>query len=206
MKIANKITVSFLVTGLALTAIAGSAFYTISVNNLKDAIFRHLETTAESRALHIETFLNMQKERIIQLSQSIVLENFLRTNQQDPDYMDKFDMAERRLESTEKVSKYIDEVFVLNAKGKTVASSDRSKIGLDKSTDAYFLGAKSGPYVKDAYLSKTTGQKSIAVSAPIKDRETKALLGVAVGRVNLSKLDEITACRIGLGKTGISMC
>jgi len=202
MKIANKISVSFLVTGLALTAIAGSAFYTISVNNLKDAIFRHLETTAESRALQIETFLNMQKERIIQLSQRIVLENFLRSNQQDPDYRVKFDMVEKGLERAEKVSEYMYEVFVLNAKGKTVASSDRSKIGLDKSTDAYFLGAKSEPYVKDAYLSKTTGQKSIAVSAPIKDRETKALLGVAVGRVNLSKLDEITACRTGLGKTG----
>ncbi len=202
MKIANKISVSFLVTGFGLTAIGGFALYKISEINLKNEIFRHLEATAESRTLHIETFLNMQKEEIIQLSQSIVLENFLRTNQQDPDYMDKFDMAERRLESTEKVSKYIDEVFVLNAKGKTVASSDRSKIGLDKSTDAYFLGAKSGPYVKDAYLSKTTGQKSIAVSAPIKDRETKALLGVAVGRINLSKLDEITARRTGLGKTG----
>jgi len=201
MKIANKITVSFLLTGLALTAIAEFALYTITENNLKNAIFRHLEITAESRANHIDTFLNMQKERIIQLSQSIVLENFLRTNQQDPTYMDKFDMAERRLKRTKKASEDIYEVFVLNAKGKVVASSDR-KNGLDRSTDAYFLGAKSGPYVKDAYLCKTTGQKSIAVSAPIKDRETKALLGVAVGRINISKLDEITAGRTGLGKTG----
>ncbi|MCD6298639.1 MAG: response regulator, partial [Deltaproteobacteria bacterium] len=72
----------------------------------------------------------------------------------------------------------------------------------DRSTDAYFLGAKSGPYVKDAYFSKITGQISIAVSAPIKDRETKALLGVVVGRINMRKLYEITACRTGLGKTG----
>jgi PAS domain S-box-containing protein len=202
MKIANKIAVSFFVAGLALTAIAGSVFLAISGNNLKNAIFRHFETIAESRADQIETFLNMQKERIIQLSHSIVLESFLHTDQQDPDYMDKFDMAERGLKRTKKATEYINEVFVLNAKGKAVASSDRNKIGLDRSTDAYFLGAKSGPYIKDAYLSKTAGQRSIAVSAPIKDRETKALLGVAVCRISLSKLDEITARRTGLGKTG----
>jgi PAS domain S-box-containing protein len=201
MKISNKISISFLLTGLALTAIAGSAFYTLSRNNLKQAIFGHLETIAKLNAYHIDTFLEIQKEKIMQISQSIVFENFLRTNQQDPDYMDKFYMAESELKSTRNTSEYY-EVFVLNAKGKTVVSSYRSKIGLDRSTDAYFLGAKSGPYVKDAYLSKTTGQKSIAVSAPIKDRETKALLGVAVGRINLSKLGEITARRTGLGKTG----
>jgi len=201
MKIGNKISISFLLTGLVLTAIAGSAFYTISGNNLKKAIFGHLETIAKSNVYHIDTFLEIQKERIIQISQSIVFENFLRTNQQDPDYMDKFYMAESELKSTRNASEYY-EVFVLNAKGRVGASSDSNNIGLDRSTDAYFLGAKSGPYVKDAYLSKTTGQKSIDVSAPIKDRETKALLGVAVGRINLSKLSEITARRTGLGKTG----
>jgi len=201
MKISNKISISFLLTGLALTAIAGSALYTLSRNNLKKAIFGNLETIAESNAYHIDTFLQIQKERIMQISQSRVFENFLRTNQQDPDYMDKFDMAESELKSTRNASEYY-EVFVFNAKGRVVASSDRNNIGLDRSTDAYFLGAKSGPYVKDAYLSKTTGQKSIAVSAPIKDSETKALLGVAVGRINLRKLVEITARRTGLGKTG----
>ncbi len=43
MKIANKISVSFLITGLVLTLIGGSVFYTIAKNNLKNAIFKHLE-------------------------------------------------------------------------------------------------------------------------------------------------------------------
>ena len=202
MKIANKLSISFLITGLALTIIAGSIFYTISRINLEKAIFEHLKTAVRSRVHHIEMFLNMQKERIMQLSQSMVLENLLRTNEQYTDYMDKFDTAVRRLKRIEKASEYFYEVFVLNAKGKAIASSDRKEIGLDRFTDAYFLGAKSGPYIKDAYFDKTTGQKSIAISAPITDRETKELLGVVVCRISLSTLNEISADRTGLGKTG----
>jgi len=202
MKIANKISISFFITGLVLTTVAGSIFYTISKNNIEKAIFEHLKTAARSRVHHIEMFLNMQKERIMQLSQSTVLESFLGANEQDLDYIDNLDIALRRLKETEKTSEYVYEVFVLNAKGKVIASSDRKKIGLDRSTDAYFLGAKSGPYIKDAYFSKTTGQKSIAISAPITDRETKELLGVVVRRISLSILNEIIADRTGLGKTG----
>ena len=202
MKIASKITLSFLITGAVLTAIAGLVFYGISRNNLEKAIFEHLKTTAHSRTLHVETFLNIQKERITQLSQSIIIEDFLCAKEHAPDYADKFAIAESRLKRTEKACESVYEVFVLDKEGKIAASSDRKKIGLDRSTDAYFLKAKSSTYVKDAYLSGITGQKSIAVSAPIKDRETKALLGVVVGRINMSKLNEITADRTGLGKTG----
>jgi len=63
MKIANKISHSFIVTSLVFITVAGSVFYKISRNNLEKAIFNHLETTARSRAHGIETFLDMQKER-----------------------------------------------------------------------------------------------------------------------------------------------
>jgi CHASE3 domain sensor protein len=86
MKIANKISVSFLITGLVLTIIGGSALYMISKNNLKNLIFNHLELTVQSRARHINTCLTIQKERIVQLSQSTALYKFLLTNKQYPDY------------------------------------------------------------------------------------------------------------------------
>ncbi|MBN2455117.1 MAG: PAS domain S-box protein, partial [Sedimentisphaerales bacterium] len=96
----------------------------------------------------------------------------------------------------------IYEVFVLNTDGKIVASSDRSKIGLDRASDAYFLGAKSGPYIKDAYYSATTKQESMAVSAPVSDSKTGKFLGVIAARVTLNVLNEITTDTTGLGKTG----
>ncbi len=202
MKIANKISLPFFIIGAVLIAISGPVFYGISRNNLESAIFNHLKTTAHSRTLHVETFLNTQKERITQLSQSIVLESFLNSSEHDPGYAKKYDITKRRLEQTEEAGESVNEVFVLDKKGKVATSSDRKNIGLDRSTDAYFLEAKSGPYIKDACFSRITGQKAIAVSAPITDRETKSLLGIIVGRISLSKLNEITADRTGLGKTG----
>ncbi|MEA3427658.1 MAG: cache domain-containing protein [Thermodesulfobacteriota bacterium] len=202
MKIASKISISFLIITMALVTVAGSVFYIIAKNNLKNAIFAHLETTAKSRASQIETFLNMRKECIKQLSQGIMFEKFLRPNKQDQYYTDIFNIIEKRLKKTKKACKYFYEIFVLDAKGKVVVSSDRIRIGRDRSTDSYFLKAKSSPYIKDVYFSQTTGEKSMAVSAPVRDSKTKAFLGVVVGRISMKTLNEITGARTGLGKTG----
>ncbi|HUT43474.1 MAG TPA: cache domain-containing protein, partial [Desulfobacterales bacterium] len=174
----------------------------ISRNNLEKAIVRHLESTVRSRTRHIETWLKIQKSRVMQLSQSEVFYNILHTGEQDSDHIDKFAVAIERMMRTEKVDESIYEVFVLNAKGKIVASSDKKNIGQDGSTNAYFLGAKSGPYIKDAYFSKKSGQELIAVSAPIVDRDTQKRLGVVCIRMNMSLLNQITTDKTGLGQTG----
>ena len=202
MKIANKISLSFLITALVLTCIAVPLIYIIVEKNIETAIFSQLEATAQSRAKHIETFLKMQKEKILQLSQSIVLRRFLRADEEDTNYAKNFDTAEKKLDGTEAINKYVHEIFVLNAKGKAVVSSDRRTIGLDRSMDIYFLGAKLGPYIKDAYFSRTTGQPLFAISAPIIDEDTNSLLGVLVARISLDWLNRITAEKTGLGETG----
>ena len=73
MKIANKISLSFLITALILTGIAVPIFYTTARNNLENAIFEHLKTTARSRRHRIETLLETGKEAIKKLSESIVI-------------------------------------------------------------------------------------------------------------------------------------
>ncbi|MEA1935732.1 MAG: response regulator [Thermodesulfobacteriota bacterium] len=203
MKVATKISLSLFIIVLIITGISGPFVYIESKEDIKKATFAHLETTARSRAEHIETFLKMQKEKIIQLSQSAVIANLLRTDEQSPDYVDKFDVVEKRIERTEKATDYsIYEIFVLNTEGKVVASSDRHKIGLDRSTDAYFLEGRSGPYVKDVYYSETTSQPALATSSPVIDTETNKLSGVIVARISLDGLNKITAERTGLGRTG----
>jgi len=225
MKIANKINISFFVVVAILTAIAMSIFYMAGKINLEKAIYAHLSTTAHSRAHHIDTFLKTQKNAATQLSKSIVLEEFLTflktqknaatqlsksivleeflsAGKEDPDYIQRFNRAMRRLKATEKANEFTSELFVIDKNGKIAASSDRSKIGSDKSTDSYFLGGKKGPYIKDAYYSETMAKKCLVFSAPIKDSNTGEFLGVIVARVGLDMLNEITTDRTGLGKTG----
>ena len=202
MKIANKISLSFLITALILTGIAVPIFYTTARNNLENAIFEHLKTTARSRRHRIETLLETGKEAIKQLSESIVIERFLLTSKKDEDYNQKLNDAMRRLKSTAKAMKYVYEIFVLNEDSIIVASSNESNIGLDKSTNAYFLGGRKETYIKDAYYSKTTGKRAIAISTPILDSETREFLGVLVARLELTILNEIAADSTGLGMTG----
>jgi len=202
VKIANKISFSFFITALILISIVSPIIYTIEKRDLKKIIFSHLVTIAELKTRHIETFLETQKFAILQLSQSIVLEDFLSANKQATDYDEKFNSAIKKLKRIKEINEFGYEFFVLNTDGKIIASSDRNKIGLDRSTNSYFLGAKKGVYVEGAYHSKTTGEESMAVSAPIIDSKTKKFLGIVVARVKLDMLDKVTIDRTGLGKTG----
>ncbi|MCK5268312.1 MAG: PAS domain S-box protein, partial [Spirochaetes bacterium] len=202
MKIANKISLSFFVTVLILVIVTISVVYVETKDFLQDAISAHLITTAESRVRHVETFLETQKDRIIQLSQSIVIRGFLSADKRDAAYKKHYNNTIKRLQGTEKIFKDVDEIFVLDVNGKIVASSNEREIGLDRSGNAYFLGGKLDSYIKDIYLSKATDEKSFAVSAPIMDEKTGNLLGVVVARIGLDLLEKITTDNAGLGKTG----
>ena len=202
MKIANKISLSIFILVIILTLRASFFVYNIEKQNLEDIIFKHLITTAHSRAHHVETFLKMYKDATRQLAADLVFENFLRIDEQGAEYSKTFDMAMEELGQMAKSRDTIYEAFILDKDGKIVASSNSSRIGLDKSEDTYFLGAKAGAYVKDAYCSEAEKTPAMAFSAPIIDPHTAKFLGVMVLRIKLDELNEITTSRVGLGETG----
>ena len=142
MKIANKISVSFLITALLVTCIAAAVAYCVVKDKLEEAIFAHLRTAAKSRADHIETFLEIRKDALVQLSQSVVIEKLLKANRAIMDYKDKLDTVILRLEKTKGTHKAVHEMFVLDTSGKVIASSNKDYIGLDKSTNAHFLAGR----------------------------------------------------------------
>ena len=203
MKIAPKISLSFLITALLLTGITVPIFYWTAKDSLQKAIFAHLRTTAKSRAEHVKTSLEDQKHEAELIAESYWLENAMETINNNhagsPELIEKI-MSELKEYAHPEQGLY--EVFVLNLDGKIIASSDRSKIGLNRSTDAYFLEGKKKTYIKDAYYSETTKQNSICVSTPIRTDETGNLLGVLVVRYNLKQLYKITTDTTGLGQTG----
>ena len=203
MKIANKINFSF---SAALAILIGSslfAFYGVARNNLEKAVFEHLITTAQSRANHIETFLKELEEEAEIFAKSALMKSMLEAVvSNNPDSAKLMEQTGLELEQFVKTDRHLYEIFVINQQGRIIVSTDENVIGLDKSTDAYFLGAKAGVYVKDAYYSETTKKYSIAISAPVLDDKTSGFLGVIVTRIRLEQLDKITADRTGLGETG----
>ncbi|MDK1030847.1 MAG: PAS domain S-box protein, partial [Planctomycetia bacterium] len=203
MKISRKISLSFLLTALVLAGIGLFISYFAAKESLERAIDRHLTTTAQSRARHIETYLKEEKETLEIIAQSLTLEDAMAAVAHNkPDSAQLIEKVRLELLEIIETESCMYEAFVLTPAGKIITSTDAEKVGLDRSADAYFLRGKEGVFVKDAYYSETTEKPSLSISAPIKVDETGEFLGVVVARHELTGLNSITTDRTGLGETG----
>lgn len=176
MKINRILLVIFFIVAL-LGSIAGTSYYYIQCNKaMTKEVFEHLESVAQSRAHHVNYFLEEQeaKLKIVATHQELTNEELKEIKDLEDDFY---------------------ELFILNSNGKVTVSSDELQIGKDKSNDDYFVEGLKGIYIKDAYYSETTKKNSIAISTPFND-------GVLVARIELISLDEITKSKNGLGETG----
>jgi len=201
MKIQKKVLIIILslviLVGISSTLISRN----IAIKIIKQQTTDNLINTTQSRAEHIKTLLDLEKEAVKQLSESIVIRELLLSTGDEEDYSLKFDKVILRLQNTAQVGEYTYDIFVLDTKGTIIASSDEEDIGKDKSNDPYFLGGKEGIFIKDAYISSHKQEKTLAFSAPILEEDNK-LLGVMVFRVSPEPLFKITTDHTGLGQTG----
>ena len=199
-----RIQTQFLVVIFSLILIVGMNVVmvseTVSKHIVKQEIYNHLEGTAQSRANHVESFLELEKTTVQQLSQSIVIQRLLHTDKNDEEYAKAFNDVTKRLKSRVEIGKDTYGVFVLDKKGVIIASNDAGDIGKEKSNCSCFSGGRQGVFVKDAYTSEPEGIDSLAFSAPIVD-DNNELSGVVVMKVFAEALDEITTDTAGLGET-----
>ncbi len=208
MKIARKISLSFLITTVILVTDAVSTIYLIVRADVKKEIFAHLATAAQSRASHVVSFLQNHKTEVELLASDVLLKNTLRTViDNNLDYGEhvrvaSIEVAAAELKEALEIAEDFYEIFVIDPGGKIIFSTDESNVGLDESANAYFLEGKKRSFIKDAYYSETTRKNSIAIATPILDDEDKQFLGVFVARLELTDLYRITTDTTGLGETG----
>jgi signal transduction histidine kinase len=201
MKIITKTVVLVFVLILIAGAVTITISEIISKNVVEQEVYSHLEIIAQSRADHIETFLELKRKMVEQLSHSVVILDLLLINKNDDDYANALNAVTKRLKSTAEAGECTHGVFVINNEGIIVASSDEIDIGKDKSAEPYFLDAKQGTSVKDAYVSQDRHINSLVFSAPVLD-DNGDFLGIVVIRYSMEGLDEITTDRTGLGEAG----
>ena len=200
MKIQKKLLIIILSLQIAVGAISILVSRNISTSIIRHQITHNLISTTQSRAAHLKTLLDLEKEMIRQLSDCTDIEALLLSGKEE-NYFQDFDRVMNELNSIVQKGEYVYAALVLDPKGTVIASSDQEDIGKDKSNDPYFLGGKEGIFIKDVYLS-TSGLKTMAFSAPILDKKDNKLLGVVVQRVDTEKLFKITTDPTGLGQTG----
>jgi len=203
MKIRAKILVVIFSIILISGVVTIMVSYIISKSIVTSQTYTALMTIVQSKAHHIETFLDNKKNLTLQLSKSVVIEKLLTSNKAEEGYNNRLNDVIRRLKSSADISEEIHEFFVLDLRGMTVASNIEGAAGLDRSGDPYFTSGKEGVYLKDPHFSGfLEGQPSVAISAPVYEDVTNDLIGVVVFRMRMDFLNEITMDRTGLGETG----
>jgi len=94
------------------------------------------------------------------------------------------------------------EYFIVDMRGKILASTDEAHIGIDRAKDAYFLNGQKQLYIKDISKSEITGQVGYVVAGPLRSVGSGELLGVFCIRRNLEQMNAIVANHEGMGETG----
>ena len=197
MKIQMKIfaiTIALImVTGVATIVVSQS----ITGDMLKQGVYVHLESTAQSRADHIETVLTGYNK----LTEMLAAGNSFRdVVDESKEYTWRMEQVNRRMKSVQEGHDEISRIRVLDKNGTVIASS-QADVGLDRSTSNIFLEGKTHVYVGDLHTSIFTGKTVISVSAPI--LLNGEFSGVLVVNFDAEKeLFAITTEKTGLGETG----
>lgn len=202
--IARKLGTLFMLVSVIPIAIIGYLSYSTSKAALQKQVLYGVTAIAHGRELAVEIYLKRQLRMAAGFASDGYIRNTLKKmNLREGDFKDLSKKLGEYLRNEKKViDPDIYETFILDFRGRVVASSDESRVGISKSKDDYFMNSKKQPRIKDAYFFRSTGKESIAFSAPLKNIKTGEFLGVIVNRVETETLNKITGARKGLGETG----
>jgi len=188
-----------------LISILGLSYFYFSLSEiLIEKSIDHLKTAAESRAEHVETFLDGKKKIIAGFSSDPFIIDSLNLLKDggDPVQIGQ-DLSWHLLLNKLLTDIDLYEVIVLDSQGIIVGASNlgAEEIGEDKSkSELKFTEGKIKPFISKVFYDKEFNKNAFIVSAPIRSRGK--FLGVVVIKMELNTLFRITADRAGLGKTG----
>ena len=198
-------TALFLVVALAwLIGASGVLYFYLSLGEvLTEKSIDHLLTAAESRADHINTFLDGKKNIAAEFSSDSFIRESLVLLKNEENYAQISDnLSLYLLLNKIVIDKDAYQVHVLDTRGTVVAGSDINGKGLGKNSlkSESFVNGKIKPFISGIFYDEEFNRNAYAVSAPI--RSGGAFLGVIVIKMDLETLFRITTDRTGLGKTG----
>lgn len=203
MRVSTILTILFFILALLASIGATSYYYISSVKVVEENVFSHLESVAQSRAAHIETFLEQKEKAVIQLSASVVIEELLLVDKSDSTYNVKLARVDKRLSDTLNLLDSSYEIFVLDENGKLVATTNPQEvIGTDFSSNFLFLNAKEEPYLSNLHYDTEFKRMGFVMSSQINNGYSGEFIGVVAIRLDSTILDSITTDKTGLRETG----
>jgi hypothetical protein len=196
MKISTTITIVFLVIALVLTSLGTYTFIDTSTEVIEKQVQANLIATAESRASHIDTYLNQNIERLKLLTSRVGLKTTINEYNIDPS-VELQDKITERLTSSKEALDEFERVCVISPNGKVIASSNQAFCGKNVNGKNFFTNGK---IENKIYFIEEAGETKLFVTGPF--NLNGKVVGVGLTVVKLDNLEQIIKDRTGLGETG----
>ncbi len=190
MKLRNKINISFLTIFVIALSIVGVVVNIYTTSLVRSKIVGYIDLSNKIKAYQIRTYIQNQLRESITLSSSLSLSDYLDTSLDTEQHSLAKHGLDILLNNFIKINQQVSEAFLINSMGIVVASTDETRIGLDRSNDKYFTEAKTNTFFKDVYYSSQTERESYVISSPVRNKNGD-FDGVLAFRFNLDGLYQI---------------
>ena len=200
MKIRARVLIILVITILITGAVGIIASNVVSRDLVEDQIHDHLVTTVQSRANHIETFLDINKLKVERTASSFVIKDFLTTDVGNERYAAQYERTTARLHALAATDDMTHTISLLDRDGVVVAATNEAVVGSDRSSEDMFLKGSKRTCAGDICACKNNGKPVMELSTPV--IENSGVVGVIITSIRMNDLDAITTDRTGLGKTG----
>jgi len=200
MKIRIRVLAILIITILITGAVGIVASNVVSRAIVEDEICNHLVTTVQSRANHIETFLDMNKQKVERTASSFTIKDFLTTDVDDDCYAAQCEQVTARLHALVVTNDVTNAIFLLDRNGTVVAATNEAAVGSNIRSEDIFLTGRTRTYMGDVRACPHTGRPVMRFSTPV--IKNRGVVGVMCIVIRTDDLDAITTDRTGLGETG----
>ncbi|MBW7941167.1 MAG: cache domain-containing protein, partial [Candidatus Kuenenia stuttgartiensis] len=190
--IGRKLFCWFLLLSIFPIIVVATLTYRYGKETIKNELLKEEAFIAEGIKNHILTILDAGEYSAQFFASDEFIRMHLEMLNHNPDNKNVVKKFNDYLVYKTNLNKDFYETFVLNPSGIVVASSDENSIGKKECDVDYFIYGKNGPYIKDIYIDRDTGESSMAFASPIIRKRGRKFLGVLVIRYNATKLNEIT--------------
>lgn len=199
INLAQKIVLAIEIVVITFAVIGGVSTYYILRKSITSRINAHLESVAVLKEQNVKRFLGEVTAEIEYAARSedtskdLIL--YLREKKQE----DKL-MVLGHLTDLYKEKDIFSSVFVVDVTGNVLVSTLASDEGKIKSLEPYFIKAQEKTVIENFYYDVAIAAPTLIIATPIKDLSGK-LIGVIVGRINISEINSLMTERSGLGST-----
>lgn len=211
MNILLSIKARLLIFGLCISLIPISIITTIyylnARNTLKNQILQDFKAIAESKKIHIVSFLETKKGRAIDFSSDGFIRDSLETiSQRGEQRYSVIKLNEHLVNNKMPLDPHILAIDIVGIDGSVVSSTIETSIGRKLSDNERFHqlinGVYGDAYIKEPYYSQLHNRLEIVASAPLFLRSGDRFIGSIRLYYDTSAFNSITMCRTGMGETG----